>query len=253
MRGAMGRRGMAQTHANVSVYTRHAAARAGIHTATRIEAHVRTCARGGESDSAPAVQVAGVQAAHSRLLPEEPEPGRAVLKYTLQRSSLWVKQPFGAKVWITVPNLFLSLPVAAIAVRHAASVSIHTKPAGHSLLPAAPSAYAPAHDMARRTCARAAAAYRSCAARSRAPTAVPREYLAPPNQYSADADGPPMPWSAIGPPAFTPATLGYSGYPCLSAGRSTVPATYAAAAPSCSAVPTEGRVCLREYLQCSPH
>jgi hypothetical protein len=181
----MGRRGMAQARANVSVYTRHAAARAGIHTATRIEAHVRTCARGGESDSAPAVQVVGAQAAHSRLLREEPEPGRAVLKYTLQRSSLWVKQPLGAKGWFTLPNLSLSLPVASVAVRHAASVSIHTKPPGHSLLPSAPSAYAPAHQ-ARRSL------YRSCAARSRAPTAVPREYLAPPNHYG-DADSPACP------------------------------------------------------------
>ena len=37
------------------------------------------------------------------------------------------------------------LPAAAAAVRHAASVSIHTEPAGHSLLPAAPETYAPAH------------------------------------------------------------------------------------------------------------
>ncbi len=37
------------------------------------------------------------------------------------------------------------LPVAAAAVRHAASVSIRTEPAGHSLLLSALCTYVPAH------------------------------------------------------------------------------------------------------------
>ncbi len=54
------------------------------------------------------------------------------------------------------------LPAAATAVRHAASVSIHMEPAGHSLLPAAPEMYAPAHDStARADLGRAAAAVHS--------------------------------------------------------------------------------------------
>jgi hypothetical protein len=51
------------------------------------------------------------------------------------------------------------LPAAAAAVRHAASASIRTEPAGHSLLPAAPDTYAPAHDSTHaRPLGRAAAA-----------------------------------------------------------------------------------------------
>ncbi len=49
------------------------------------------------------------------------------------------------------------LPAAAAAVRHAASVSIRTEPAGHSLLPSAPDTYAPAHD--RRHITRGPSAY----------------------------------------------------------------------------------------------
>jgi hypothetical protein len=43
-------------------------------------------------------------------------------------------------------------------VRHAASVSIRTEPAGHSLLPAAPDTYAPAHTSTARAALGAGAA-----------------------------------------------------------------------------------------------
>ncbi len=115
-----------------------------------------------------------------------------------------------------------------------------------------------------RTCARAAAAYRSCAARSRTQRYRGSTLHHPTNTLQMPTDRPCLgvpsalgysgyPW-VLRLPLGTPATLvgGTHGYPCLSAGRSTVPATHAAAAPSCSAVPTEGRACLREYLQRSP-
>ncbi len=88
------------------------------------------------------------------------------------------------------PTELAGVPTAAAAVRHAASVSIRTKPAGHSLLPHVPDKYAPARDSPAR-----AALGRAAAAAQASTRAVPRENPAVSDQYSVAAYCPQAPWS----------------------------------------------------------
>ncbi len=85
-------------------------------------------------------------------------------------------QPEGARELVTTKDVLAVLPVAAAAVRHAASVSIRTEPAGHALLPAKPTMYAPAHDSTARAAPRAAAAAAHACTR-----AAPQQYSGVPH------------------------------------------------------------------------